>query len=195
LARFKHALAAAALISALALAAFGAAACDDDNSAQSENGASQQTVDQLTTTVQRNQMMTSIITLDSLGLHGIDETLAEGTVESSFAPAARTAVRLLALTDWDSSVASDAETVHGHAVDLLVALEAEDVEAASAAATELHDGEHDLSHDVWAILAADLPPDAGGVEEEHGDETPAAGETETGDHDEAAETPAAEETP
>ena len=178
MARWKYAVVAAAIAPALALAAI---ACDDDDddTAQGETTASQQSIDTLQARVQRNEMLFAVISLGGLGLHDMDEALNdEQTIDSSFAPNTRTAIRLLALTDWDSEFAADAEEVEGHAVDLLQALEDEDIDAAGDAAAALHDTEHDLSNAVWAVLAADLPPDAGGVEQEdHGEETPGAGET------------------
>ncbi len=187
--RIKHAVIAAALIS---IVAFGAA-CSDD--AKTESSASQSDIEALNARVERIDMMHAVIGLSKLGLHDMAVALEEGTIESSFAPNTRTAIRLLALTEWPDDLAADAETVRGHAVDLLKALQDEDVDAAAGAAAALHDSEHDFSNDAWAILAAGLPPDAGGVEApDEGSETPEAGETEEGGHDAGGETPEAAET-
>jgi hypothetical protein len=169
LARFKHVLLAGALISALGLFA---AACDDD--AETQNNAQQSDVDTLTTRIQRHEQMDALLTLRTLGLHAMDEALQEGTIESSFAPNTTAAIRVFELTDWGTHQA-DADAVQASAVDLLQALEAEDVDGAAAAAAELHEGEHDLSNAVWADLLGDLPEDEGGVEhhEDSGSETPA----------------------
>jgi hypothetical protein len=67
----------------------------------------------------------------------------------------------------------------------------------------LHEGWHDFSDEVWGVLVADLPEDAGGVppHDEEGSETPAAGETpadgaEEDDHSEDEDsTPEEEATP
>ena len=196
MARLKYVLLAGALLAALGIFA---AACDDD--AESQNNAQQsdvdrltQSIDELNTRVSHDEMMYAILQINSLGLHDMDEGLKAGTIESSYAPNTRTAVRLLALTGWTPDLKPEADTLHGHAVDLLKALQDEDIDAASAAATELHEGAHQFTDKVWAVVAADLPPDAGGVaahdDEEEG--TPAAGETPSGDH---AETPAAGATP
>jgi len=186
--RLTYVLLSGALVLGLALAG---AACTDDDGAESNSNASQQSVDDISARVQRNEMMHAIIELDSLGLHDMDETLnGTGEIDPSFAPKARTAVRLLALTDWGSHQA-DADAAHEQAVALLQALEDEDVEAAADAASGLHDLEHDLSAAVWNELAADLPPDAGGPQEhDGGSRTPEPGATEA--HDEP-ETPAATE--
>jgi hypothetical protein len=189
-------LLAVALIGALGIFA---AACDDD--AESQNNAQQsdvdrltQSIDELNTRISHDEMMYAILQINSLGLHDMDEGLRDGTIESSYAPNTRTAVRLLALTGWTPDLKPEADEVHGHAVDLLKALENEDIDAASAAATELHEGAHQFTDKVWAVVAADLPADAGGVEphDEEEEGTPAAGETPSGDH---AETPAAGVTP
>ena len=176
-------------VAAVSMLGLTAAACDDDDGAESGTNASQQAVDAVSARVQRNEQMFALVSLSKLELHGMDESLADGMVETSFVPNTRAAVRLLALTDWDTSVDADATAVHEHAVALLKALEAEDLDAASNAAHELHEGAHDLDRAVWAIIAKDLPPDAGGPqpEDEESAETPAA--------DHGAETPEAAATP
>ena len=197
MARLKYVLLAGALLAALGIFA---AACDDD--AESQNNAQQSDVDRLTqsinelnTRVSRDEMMYAILQINSLGLHDMDEGLKAGTIESSYAPNTRTAVRLLALTGRTPDLKPEAATLHGHAVDLLKALQDEDIDAASAAATELHEGAHQFTDKVWAVVAADLPPDEGGVaphDDDEEDGTPVAGETPSGDH---AETPAPGATP
>jgi hypothetical protein len=195
LARLKYALIAAVLLPILGLAAV---ACDDDNSnsADGSSNASQQSVDELSLKVQRNEEMQALLTLSGLGLHGMDESLAAGTIDTTFRGKARTAIRVLALTDWEQQFSGDAATLQGHATDLYKALGDEDVEKAATAAHELHEAEHDFDDAVWAVLAAELPADAGGVEEEHeADETPEAGSTPADDHGNNSETPEAEATP
>lgn len=199
--RFKYAVIAAALLSVMAIAV----ACGDD--AETDSSAQQSDVEALNARVERVEMMHAVIGLSKLGLHDMDVALQEGTIESSFSGNTRTAIRLLALTEWSPEFEDDAAAVEGHAVDLLRALEDEDLDAASAAALELHDTEHDFSAAVWAVLAADLAPDAGGVESHgDGDDAPADSDTEDDGHDgddtedgghddDAAETPAADATP
>jgi hypothetical protein len=174
----KFALVALAVTSALAL--FAAACSDDDNkTASGSSTASQASVDDLAATVQQNAEMFALITIGAIPLHDMDETIAAGTIDPKFVPNTRTTVRVLALTDWDSSLKADADTVHGHAVDLLKALEDGDVEAAKDPAHELHEGWHEFSDEAWAVVAKDLPPDAGGVapDEDEEETTPAAGTT------------------
>ncbi|MEX2246451.1 MAG: hypothetical protein WEC75_07165 [Dehalococcoidia bacterium] len=174
-----HVLLLAALVSVLALFA---AACDD-NEATSSSTPSQQSVDALAARVERNEMLFAVITIGTLPLHNMDEALdAGGPIESNFIPDTREAIRLLALTDWSSDLADEADLVRIHAVDLLAALEDDDVETAAGHAHDLHEGAHDFSAAVWAVLAASLPPDAGG-EEEH-EET--EGTEEAGHGDEAS---------
>lgn len=174
---FTRTLVAATAVPALVL---GAAACsDDDNTAQSENTASQASIDDLSARVERNEMIFAVVSISKLGLHDMDETLNDaGTIEPSFAPNTRTAVRLLALTDWGEFQA-EADTVRGHAEDLMTALADEDVDAAAAAAADLHDSEHDFNTAVWNVVAKDLKPEFGGPQPEEREEsgTPTAGET------------------
>jgi hypothetical protein len=192
----KNAVLAALFVSVVALAG---AACNDD--ADSNSSASQAEITEVSNRIQRNEMLYALTTLSTLGLHAMDESLAEGTIDSSFARNTRTAIRMFALTNWDATLQEDAETLRGHAVDLLAALNDEDVEAAADAAHELHEGEHDFSDAAWAIVAKDLPPDAGGVEE-HEEEpagtpgaegTPSASTTEAAD--DHGEEPTTEATP
>lgn len=138
-----------------------AVACGDD--ADSSDSASQSSIDELSARVQRNEQMAAVLEMNKLGLHDMDESLAAGTIESSFAPNTRTAIRVLALTDWEDDFSEDAGIVQEHAVDLLKALEDEDIAGAARHAKELHELGHDFTDAVWAKLAADLPADAGGV--------------------------------
>lgn len=165
----------AVLVPALAMLA---AACSD--SADSKNSAAQANVDRIDARVQRNEMMSAIITLDGLPLHEMDVSLAASTVESAFVPDTRTAIRMLKLTNWVDELKDDADKLHGEAVNLLKALEADNVDAAKAPAHNLHEGAHEFHRAVWAVLARDLPSDAGGPEPTEAagaDETPAAGTT------------------
>jgi hypothetical protein len=160
-------------------------------------------VDALTSRVQRNELLFAVINIGNLPLHDIDESIAEGNVESNFIPDIREAIRLLALTDWGTEFQSTADEIREHAVAALQALDADDVEGAAEPAAALHEGWHDFADEVWAVLVADLPEDAGGVppHEEEGDATPGASEDgaeegdDHGEDDAAGATPAAEATP
>jgi hypothetical protein len=189
----KHLLVAAAIVPLLGIMAV---ACDDDPEAESESSASQESIDTLSARVQRNEMMFYTTAIRDAQLHAMDEDLNEtGVIESSYIPNTRGAVRLLALTDWPADLQEEADALHDTAVELLHALEADDAETAGPLATELHEAEHDFNGMVTNEVVADLPPDEGGPEEEHGggSETPAAGETAEGGHGE--EEPEGEATP
>jgi hypothetical protein len=167
----------------LTLVAGASAACGDD--AETNSSASQAAIDELSARVQRNEMMYAVLTLGTLELHDMDVGLNEtGEVEPSYVPNTRTAVRLLALTNWDASVKGDADALHEHAVSLLKALRENDVDTAKTEATALHEGVHQFMDGVWAIVAAGLPADAGGVDEhaDDADETPDQGEPGTPEH-------------
>ena len=167
-----------------ALFAIGGAAgvaCSSDNKPDAASGsstASQASVDELSARIQRNEMLFAVVNLSALPLHTIDESLAEGKAESTFVPDARAAVRFLALTNWDSTLRAEAETLRGHAAALLQALDDGDLEAAKGPAHDLHEGYHDFADKIWAVVAKDLPPDAGGVAPHTDDaSTPAGGGT------------------
>jgi hypothetical protein len=143
-------------------------------------------------------MMFYTLAIRSAGLHDMDESLnGTGTIESSYIPNTRAAIRVLALTNWPAEFAEEADGVEAIAVELLEALEADDAEAAAPLAAELHEAEHEFNERVTNELVKDLPPGAGGPEE-HDDSatTPEAGATEEGeDHSEEDATPVAEATP
>jgi hypothetical protein len=192
LARLKNVLLSAALIGALGLFA---AACDDD--AETQNNAQQSDIDAVTARIQTLEMREALLTLGTLELHGMDEALNEtGVIDPSYSRNTTTALRVLSTTEWGAHD-EQAEAVRQAGIDLLAALHDEDVEAAKTAATELHVTEHELSNAVWADILGDLPAEEGGVEEhDEAAATPAAGETPADEGDHAAEeTPAAGATP
>jgi hypothetical protein len=169
-----------ALVAAAGLAAAGCSSDDTSKPASGSSTASQASVDDLNARIQRNEMMFALFNLSALPLHAMDESIAAGTIETTYVPNARSAVRLLALTNWDSTLKAEAEIIRGHAVDLLKALDDGNVDAAKDPAHELHEGYHDFSDKAWAIVAKDLPPDAGGVPaHDDGEATPASGATTT----------------
>jgi hypothetical protein len=182
-------LAVVALIGALT------AACTDN--ADSESSASQESVEQVMARVQRNEMITTLLTIGDIPLHDMDESIAAGTIESNFIPDTREALRLLALTEWDSALADDAEAIRASAAELLAALRDGDVDAAAEPSAALHEGWHQFESDAWDVITADLPPGEGGPEPEEDDHgeggmTPTADETPGDDH--GGETPAADAT-
>jgi hypothetical protein len=182
---------------AVAAAAIAAAACGGDDGAESNSTASQESIDTLSARVARNEQMFALITLDTLGLHDMDEGLNEtGEIESSYVPNTREAARLLALTDW-GEFQDEAGEVLRDAERLLAALRDSDVDAAKAAATELHESQHQFSGTLWDEITKDLSPAQGGPQGggHEGGETPAAEETpdggassDGGDHEESEPT-------
>ncbi len=175
MASLKHGIMLAALVP---LTLLFAAACDDG--ADSSSSASQSSIDEASARIQRNEQMAAVLEMDKLELHDMSDSLALGTVDASFVPNTRTAIRVFALTNWDPSLKADATELQTHATDLLKALETQFMADAARHAFELHELAHDFGEDVWRILAKDLPEDAGGV----------------GEHEDAPETtPAADGTP
>jgi hypothetical protein len=161
------------IIAIVGVASILATACGSDTkNADSSSTASQASIEQLSARVQRNEMLFASVTLSSIPLHAIDESIAEGKAETTFVPTVRSVVRIFALTDWDASLKAEAEQIHGHAVDLLKALSDGDLAAAKDPSRELHEGYHQFADKVWAIVAKDLPADAGGVSQHDDHATP-----------------------
>lgn len=175
---------------------FFAAACDDD--AESTDTASQGSVEQLTASVgelrtdlQNDEMLQAVLAFGTLELHDMDVELNEGgEIQSSYASNTRKAWRVIVATNWHDDVAEKAKMTQDEAASLLVALDANDRDAAAEHATALHDAYHDLEHDVWAILTEGVedPVDSGhgeGEESEnggdHGDEAEESADGAEGD--------------
>lgn len=166
----KHAMMFAAILLGVAIAA---TACSTGTTTTSTSNASQTSVDQLAARTQRNEMLFAVVNVSALPLHEMSVSLNGGKVDPTFVPMTRTTIRLLALTNWDTTLKGDADKVRGHAVDLLKALEDGNLDAAKDPADKLHDGYHDFSGKVWEVVAKDLPPDAGGVAPHSDEATPA----------------------
>jgi hypothetical protein len=185
LARFKNVLLIGAVIGALGIFA---AACDDE--AVTESNAQQSDITAINDRIDENEMLYTVVTTSTLGLHDMDEQLNAGTIDPSFIGNTRTLVRIYTLTDWTDDLAAEADAIRETGIELMAALEDEDIEAAAAAATELHDAEHEFSDKVWAELLGDLPEEEGGVAahdeggETPADGTPAADGTQEADHSE-----------
>ena len=176
MAAHKHAMIIATVLTAAAVVA---TACGSGmKTTTSDSSASQASIEQLAARVQRNEMLFAVVNLSALPLHDMDESLAAGKADGKFVPSTRSAVRLFALTDWDAALKDEAQILRGHAADLLKALDDGNVDAAKDPAHQLHEGYHDFADRVWAIVAKDLPPDAGGVPPARNDEaTPVASAT------------------
>lgn len=176
----KRAAMAAAIVMSVSIGIFSAACGDDNNkTASGSSSASQGSVDDLTARVQRNEMLFALVSIDGIELHDIDDSInKDATIGATFAPDVRKFVRLMALTNWDASIKSEAQDVHDTAVTLLKAIEDGNVEAAKGPATETHESAHDFTAKAWNIIVKDLPVDAGGPQAHDEDEaTPAAGAT------------------
>ncbi len=187
--RLKRALLAAALFSAIAWAG---AACDDDAEDDDDDDVSQAAVATLTARVQRDSMLHGVLAIDGLDLHGMAEAIADGQLETTHAPMTRELVRVLALTDW-GDLQGDADTLRGHASDLLAAIEDNDLATAQEHAPELHEVAHQFTTDAWAKLTEAMPELPAG--DDHG-ATPGAGDdhgaaTPAGGHDDMMPTAAA----
>jgi hypothetical protein len=165
------------LAAAIVVIVGAAAACGGDGAkpAGGSSNASQASVDDLSSRIQRNEMLFAAITIASLPLHDMDVSLTAGKAESNFVPAARETVRLFALTNWDASLKAEAAKLQQDAAGLLKALDDGNVDAAKDPAHQLHEGWHDFSDKLWGVLAKDLPADAGGVSGNSADDsTPGA---------------------
>ena len=166
------------LVAAALLAGVAAAACSGSDNASSSNNASQQSVDQLSTRVQQDGMLNAWVTLSALPMHDLAVTLDGGTIDPKYVPTLRTAVRVLALTNWTDDVKADATKYHDDAVTLLQGLESGKAPAdLTDAADHVHDDADGFTITLGNAVAKDLPADAGGPVPTESAEQPTAAPT------------------
>lgn len=177
--KLQHALLTLYIISVVAI--FGAG-CSGDSPAKSAGGAtsaSQSSIDALNARVQLNDMRAAAITIASIPLHDYDTTAQTGKIDGKYLPAVRLLVRILALTDWSTPIKADASKFHDEAVTLLKALDSGDAESVKVPSATVHEHVHTFPNDIWAVVAKDLPVDAGGPEPHTDEASPAASTTAT----------------
>jgi hypothetical protein len=166
------------LVAAALLFGVAATACSDSDNASSSNNASQQSVDQLSTRVQQNEMLTAWLALQPLPMHDLAETLDAGTIDPQYVPTLRTAIRVLALTNWTSDIKPDATQYHDDAVTLLQGIESGKAAAdLTDAADAVHDDADAFKITLGNTVAKDLPQDAGGPVPTRSSEQPAGDAT------------------
>jgi hypothetical protein len=107
-----------------------------------------------------------LIALAALPLHEMDEAAQAGTIDPDFSPAARTLVRITALTDWAPELERAAAALNEDAVALLTAIETGDVEEVKGPASDAHEHVHDFTEQGWLIIDPVEEEVAGGHEAE-----------------------------
>lgn len=149
----------------------------DTNTAVGSSSASQTSVDTLSASLQLTDMKYAAVTIGGLPVHEMDTAAQSGKIDGKYVPTARTLVRVLALTDWTPSLKDTAAKFHDDVVALLKALDAGTIDGVKAASQAAHEDWHTFPGDIWAVVAKDLPADAGGPEKHSGEASPAAGAT------------------
>jgi hypothetical protein len=104
----------------------------------------------------------ALITLDELPLHEMDEAAQGGTIDPEFAPAVRTLVRILSLTDWLPELEEGAAALHEQAVELLEAIESGEVENVREPAAAVHESTHEFTDEGWEVVGANVAESGGG---------------------------------
>lgn len=136
-------LATPALAVVALLALFAAAACGGEDDSENAHAASLEGV------------IAAVTFTSSAGLHDIDDAInLEGTVPATARTAALRAQTVLKLTQWPDALRADAEALAATLGELAEALDAEQVDMASAGALakKAHDDEHAFSAKVWRYL-------------------------------------------
>jgi outer membrane murein-binding lipoprotein Lpp len=92
--------------------------------------------------------------LDNAGLHAIDEGLQEADeIDASYLGVIQRIRGVVAATPWPEELQAQATALVETMDSLAAALEADDLEAARAGATETHEVQHEFSHAVGEWLA------------------------------------------
>lgn len=149
----------------LATAMVIAAACGGSSTKNidSSTAASQQSIDQLTTRVQRDEMLNAWVTISNLPMHDFDATLQGGKIDGKYLPALRTVIRELALTGWASELQQPMAKFHDDAVALLQGLNSgKEATALKDLSSAVHKDADAFGSTVGDVVAKDLPADAGG---------------------------------
>lgn len=148
----------------LATATVIAAACGGSTkNIDSSTAASQQSIDQLTTRVQRDEMLNAWVTISNLPMHDFDATLQGGKIDGKYLPALRTVIRELALTGWASELQQPMAKFHDDAVALLQGLNSgKEATALKDLSSAVHKDADAFGSTVGDVVAKDLPADAGG---------------------------------
>jgi hypothetical protein len=97
-------------------------------------------------------MLTVNTYLVDAAFHAMDEALHQGDLDPRFLNTVREAATVVAALRWPEGLDAVAEEFLASAAELASALQAEDVEAAAAAAAVVHDKQHELSHNIVAIV-------------------------------------------
>jgi hypothetical protein len=101
---------------------------------------------------QKAQVMTAMYALDNAGLHGIDESVAAGTVPAGSPGAVRRVLIVTRATMWPAELQETTSALAENLAKLQEALRDEDVERAKDPAHEAHELGHQLSDQVYTWL-------------------------------------------
>jgi hypothetical protein len=139
-----------AIAAIVALAALAAAGCGDSSTSSSAKNA---------------QAISAVNILDNAGLHEIDDQISnQNTVPPTADTTATHLQAVLLLTEWPTSqLKDDAKKLADKMATLATALNTDkpDMKAAGAAAHDVHETEHDFSHEVWDYLQSKAGVKAG----------------------------------
>lgn len=130
-----------ATIGAMALLAVAFSACSSSSTSDSTKNAN---------------AVSAITILDGAGLHESAASIDAGTIPPTAQTTAQHLQTVLLVTEWPTSqLKDDAGKLAAKMGTLAQALNSDkpDMKAASAAADDAHESEHDFSHEVWNYLA------------------------------------------
>lgn len=152
----------ALLLTALALGVATLTACSGGDS-DDRLAALEERVSAVEAQADRAGLVATMYLLDNSGFHAMDETINnEGRIDARYEGAVERARAAVLATRWPEELRPTADELLQAMDELLPALRANDPAAAGPAAKRVHDVEHELAHDAWALLAGEGPGAEGG---------------------------------
>jgi hypothetical protein len=92
--------------------------------------------------------------MDTAGFHGMDDTLnGGGEIDPGWLSSVNRINRILGVTSWPEDLQAGVSNLRETLSEFATALENDDAEAAAPLATQVHEEQHDLSHEIDEWLA------------------------------------------
>jgi hypothetical protein len=144
----------------VAIAVFAVACSDSDSSSE----------DDMTHAHDNGDVLAALATLNAANLHHVETTLIgdDPHIDTTWLAPIRNARTAAALITWPEELEAAADDFLRDSMPLLMALEADNLEEASAVATEAHSAWHLLRDPGYAYLASEAGLDSTDGDDGHG---------------------------
>lgn len=106
--------------------------------------------------------------MDTAGFHGMDDAInGTNTIDEGYVTTVDRVARLMEVTPWAPELAEEAMSFRMVLGEFSAALASGDVEAVKPLATEVHNAQHDFSHNVGEWINAQLGIEGSGDDHSH----------------------------